>query len=285
MGSMMRATKKGSISVRVWIFIAVLLFPPQAFSASNCPLRKFRSQGRAYLIGAYKSSFPDFGNLKISEGQLSTPGVATVAQMSMNGSVIVDIHNHKAFGPYRPPFYNSDYLEFAGGVGYSAGPVRLELERFHSVFETKGGVGSVNKDDACNIALVRAQTIMPGNYAVVENRKIDVSSVALNLCYEQIQISAALGYVCVGVSGNRLSLLNTGDVTHGYQGKMGVGIPMTRGVTLFIGTYYHMLYSSRFSSVALVVPERFDVVPKPVAAKANMRIAHFGGEFGARYMF
>lgn len=285
MESMMRATKKDCVAVKVWVFIAVLLFPPQAFSAGDCPLRKFGSQGRAYLVGAYKSSFPDFGNLRVSEGQLSMPGVATVARMSMNGSVIVDINNHRAFGTYKPPFYSSDYLEFAGGVGYSTGPVRLELERFRSVFETKGGVGSVNKDDACNIALVRAKAIMPGNYAVVENRKIDVSSIALNLCYEQIQIGAALGYMCVGISGNMLNLLNAGDVTHGYQGKIGVGIPMAQGVTLFVGTYYHMLHNSHFRSAALAVPERFDVAPKPVAAEANMRIAHFGGELGARYMF
>ncbi|ACZ48838.1 outer membrane protein 12 [Anaplasma centrale str. Israel] len=284
MGSITRATKKGGVVVRVWVFIAILLFPLQALSASDGLLRKSKHR-RTYFVGAYKSSFPDLGNLGVNEAQLFVPGVTTAARMSMNGSVTADINNHKAFGMYRPPFYSSDYLEFAGSVGYSTGPVRLELERFSSVFETKGGVGSVNKDDACNIALVRTRTIMPGNYVVVENKRIGISSIALNLCYERAQIGAALGYVCVGVSGNKLNLLNTSNVTHGYQGKLGIGIPVAQDMTLFAGTYYHMLHGDRFGPIALVVPGGFNITPKPAAAEADMRIAHFGGEFGVRYAF
>ncbi|WP_262997534.1 P44/Msp2 family outer membrane protein [Anaplasma capra] len=280
---MWRVTRKSCVTAGVWA-LAAILFPLHTFASDYLP-KKPVPVGRVYLIGIYKSSFPDFDGLEVSERQLFVPGVGTAVKMSMKGDVIVDVNDYGAFGVYKPPFYSGDYLNFVGGVGYSVGHVRLELERFGSEFAVKGGTGSVNQDDASNIALVRGGVITSGNYVVVENKKVGISSLAFNVCYERGHTDVVLTYACVGVSGNRLNLLNTSSVTHGYQGKIGLGVSVTKNTALLAGAYYHMLHRNSFDPIVLTVPRRFYDMPKPAAAEANMRVAHLGGELGIRYMF
>ncbi|MGN7678936.1 MAG: P44/Msp2 family outer membrane protein [Anaplasma sp.] len=277
-------------ATKVRIFIVafgVLCFPLQALSDDTLPKQPTQStqRKRVYFSGAYKNSFPDFGALDVKEREFFMPNVRTITKMTMEEGVIANIDNHVSFADYRRPFYNGDYLGFSAGMGYSIGPVRLELVRAHSEFQVKGNIGMANKENASNIALVRDTIILSGNYVVVKNKKIGVSSTTLSVCYDMEGMEQAAPYVCLGVSGNLLDLLNTRKVSYGYQGKIGVGIKLTPDTVLFFGGHYDGILNYHFDPIALTIPKRFNKMPKPSAAEADVRLAYLGGELGIRHAF
>ncbi|MGN7661212.1 MAG: P44/Msp2 family outer membrane protein [Anaplasma sp.] len=275
-------------ATRVRILIVafgVLCFPLQALSDDSTLPKQPTQKGRVYFSGAYKNSFPNFGALDVNEQASFMPNVKTVTKMSMKEGVIADTGNYLSFADYRQPFYNSDYLGFSAGIGYSIGPVRLELVRAHSEFQVRGNIGMANKENASNIALVRDMVILPDNYVVVKNKKVGISSVTFSVCYDMKDIGPAVPYVCLGANGNLLDLLDTRKVSYGYQGKMGVGIKLTPDTVLFFGGHYDGIFNRHFDPIALTIPEQFNRVPKPSAAKADMRLTYLGGELGIRHAF
>lgn len=266
------------------VFFMLSLFPFQAFSHDSGDTEK--PMKSLYFSGAYKSSFSNFGSLDIEESASNVPQVGTAAKMSMKGGVVVNINDHNSFGPYRTAFYENDYFGFSGSIGYSIGSLRIELEKMKSEFRVRGGNGSVHEDDPSYIALVRAEPITANNYVVVKNKKVGISSVAFNVCYDiNAKYDPIVSYLCLGLSGNALNIFETKKVTHGYYSKIGVGVLVTEKVVLFLGGYYHILHDSDFGSLKLIVPTAAVLRPLPTTAHAKMDLAYLGGEIGLRYSF
>ncbi|MFV9838812.1 MAG: P44/Msp2 family outer membrane protein [Aaplasma endosymbiont of Hyalomma asiaticum] len=266
-------------------FLMLSLIPFQAFSHDLEHTEKSRKS--LYLSGSYKSSFSNFGSLDVAESASNVPQVGTAVKMSMKGGAVANINNHGLFVPYRTAFYENDYFGFSGSIGYSMGAFRIEIEKIKSEFRVRGGNGSVHEDDSSYIALVRAEPITASNYVVVKNKKIGISSVVFNVCYDiNAQSDPIVSYLCFGISGNALDILETRKVTHGYYGKIGMGVLVTNDVVLFLGGYYHMLHDHDFGSLKLIIPTAAAALrPLPTTAHAKIDLAYLGGEIGLRYSF
>ena len=266
-------------------FLMLSFIPFQAFSHDSEYTEK--SKKSLYFSGSYKSSFSNFGSLDIEESASNVPQVGTAVKMSMKGGAVTNINDHRSFGPYRTAFYENDYFGFSGSIGYSMGAFRVEIEKIQSEFRVRGGNGSIHEDDPSYIALVRAEPITDSNYVVVKNKKIGISSVTFNVCYDiNAQSDPIVSYLCLGISGNAINILETRKVTHGYYGKIGVGMLVTDDVVLFLGGYYHMLHDNDFGSLKLIVPTAAAALrPLPTTAHAKIDLAYLGGEIGLRYSF
>ncbi|MDB1135512.1 P44/Msp2 family outer membrane protein [Candidatus Anaplasma sp. TIGMIC] len=273
----------------VVVFFMVLFVPFQAFSYSatyNAQQKDVKSSNRLYFSGAYRSSFPNFGSLEVEESSTYVPNKGTVQKMSMKGGVIVDINDPHSFGPYREALYENNYYGYAGSIGYSIGAFRIELEGVRNEFKVRGSSGSIHEDDPSYIALVRSEYVSKANYVVVKNKKVAVSSVVFNVCYDiKAKADPIVSYLCFGVSGNAIDILETRKMSHGYYGKMGVGVVVTDDVVLSVGGYYHMIHNNNFHGIKVMVPSAAAMQPLPNTAHAKMSIAYLGGEVSLRYSF
>ncbi|UQD54277.1 P44/Msp2 family outer membrane protein [Anaplasma phagocytophilum] len=281
-----RIVGRKSVSALV-IFCMILCVPFQAFSHESTD--NFKSKNRLYFAGTYKISVPNFGSLEVEESNSHVPNVGTVLRKSMKGNVLVSIEKHKSFDAYyKEEFYSNDYFGFSGSIGYAINNFRIEVEGMNSEFKIKAGKGSVHKDDAFYIALVRERTISNNNYVVVKNKSVAVTSVALSLCYDIKSLSdIVISYLCFGVSGNAVDLLETRKLTHGYYGRIGAGFLVTRDILLSVGGYYHRLHANEFSGLKLFIPASTarEMRPAPTSAHAKMDIAYLGVEMSLRYSF
>ncbi|QJC27956.1 P44/Msp2 family outer membrane protein, omp subset [Anaplasma platys] len=278
---MTKITGLGGAAAKVVLCVMVCA-PPQAFSCDGDNVKA----NRFYVSGSYRSSFPSFSNLDVAESKTYVPDVMTVTKMSMRGDATADINDRLAFAPYRPAYYENDYFGFSGSAGVLVGSWRIELEGTRNTFPVRGGEGSVREDNASYTALVRGEEITASNYIVVRNKKIGIETVALNVCYDiKANTDPVISYMCFGVSGNSLNLLETKKLVHGYQGKIGVGVHVTPNVVMFLGGYYHTLHGSNYEGMKVIVPEHAALYPKATSAQAKMSIAYLGGEVGLRYAF
>ncbi|MDD9361478.1 MAG: P44/Msp2 family outer membrane protein, partial [Anaplasma sp.] len=233
-------------------------------------------------------SVPNFGSLEVEESNSYVPNVGTVLRKSIKGNVLVNIEKHKSFDAYKEEFYSNDYFGFSGSIGYSINNFRIEVEGMNSEFKIKAGKGSVHEDDAFYVALVRERTISNNNYVVVKNKSLAVTSVALSLCYDIKAVTdTIISYLCFGVTGNAVDLLETRKLTHGYYGRIGAGFLVTRDIMLSVGGYYHRLHANDFSGLKLFIPAEAanEMRPLPTSAHAKMNIAYLGAEMSLRYYF
>ncbi|MEH0831244.1 P44/Msp2 family outer membrane protein [Anaplasma bovis] len=284
----MKSMKLSTSSTRIYkpVLVLVMLCAAGASSIEEVVRGVSMTDEGLYFSSSYRSSFPNFGNLEVEEANNFVPGVGTVMKMSMQGSVTVDTDNEKSFTTYRSSFYDNDYFGFSGSIGYRIGDIRMEFESFHNEFNVRGAAGSMHEDDPAYIALVRGKAISKTNYVLVKNEKIGVSSITFNVCCDiRSKHDPIVSYVCMGISGNVIDILDTSEVTHGYYGKMGVGIAVTDDALLFIGGYYHAMHRDTFDNIKLIVPSANGMDPRPTFASAKISTAYLGGEIGVRYMF
>ena len=278
---MTRITRLGGITANALLCVMVCA-PPQAFSCDGGNVK----ENRFYVSGSYKSSFPNFGSLDVAESRTYVPNAMTMTKMSMRGDATKDINDWRAFSSYRPAYYENDYFGFSGSAGVMVGSWRIELEGTRNTFPVRSGDNSVREDNASYTALVRKDHITSSNYVVVSHKKVGLETLALNVCYDiKANTDPVISYICLGVSGNSLNLLDTKKLVHGYQGKIGVGVHVTSDVVMFLGGYYHALHGSNYESMNIIVPNGALLKPKATSAQAKMSIAYLGGEVGLRYAF
>ncbi|MGN7618831.1 MAG: P44/Msp2 family outer membrane protein [Ehrlichia sp.] len=264
----------------VMCMLVFLLLPMKSVSGLVDVVERDAQTSNVYISSQYKPGISNFRSFSIQEVNPQTKSSAG------SGEVVESANNILKLNSGMIDHYNihlqGKNSSFSGAAGYSSKGLRLELEGAYEEFciRDSGNPLTVNS----NGHRVRYADDFQ-NFGVTSDR-LSLASIMVNTCYDVlVHGSPIVPYICTGIGGDMIRLLNTTYLKFAYQAKLGISYKISGSILLFSDIYYHKVTGKEFKNLYVQYLSDVDNLQSVISAPAGFNIGCFGSEVGIRFTF
>ncbi|WDM85438.1 P44/Msp2 family outer membrane protein [Ehrlichia sp. JZT12] len=242
-----------------------------------------------YASGHYNVEFPRFSPISVkykpTDGSEQELTLFTLKEDTQE----TDFKKSNEFNTKSgyTPVYNRNYIGFSGGVGYSGGGIRVEVEGAFTRFDVDKQKYTY-KDNHRYFASCKTTTLesnSQGNYVVMKNEGFRVISLTFNACYDMIVGNSSLiPSACVGIGQGITYFLGATNIHTIFQAKLGLGFLISPKTIIFTNGYYVKTKDNAFTNLTVQYPVEITTVPKHIDPIAYFYSDYCGGEIGLRFI-